>query len=520
MRLIAILLAALSALLTTAAHAEPADIAAASRGVVRVVLIARAGDRIALQGHGTGVAVAPDLILTNAHVVEAAEEFDVVRIGVVPPQGKGGWFARIVAIDHRRDLALIKLAETGKVPPLSLFTGPVADGEDVYAVGYPGNVDLAQGLNAADIVSPTSPVKTHGNVSTGRSSKAFDTILHTAPIGAGNSGGPLLDGCGRVLGINSFGTEAASGADSEFYFAVSMREISRFLMQAGIRAQTTGIACRSIADLDRAEAARQAGARTHLDEQTRAAAEKRAADLERARREAQAQVISARDNFMALAGLALLLATVALGATFYLRTRDKRREAKLAAVAAGALLIGAVAAWSARPGIAEIEERAQKMVAPPASPSPAPSASSASPQGNYLCVLDPERSRVTVSQVTDVPFSWTAQGCVNGRTQYGLSANGWSRTLVPNEEQTVTVTNFDPETATYKTERYLLDLDTMQKLRAERAKFSAPSCGAGEEAARKLGDAEMALKALLPSEPNERMVYRCSAQQAPAPGRQ
>ena len=67
-------------------------------------------------------------------------------------------------------------------------------------------------------------------------------------------------------------------------------------------------------------------------------------------------------------------------------------------------------------------------------------------------------------------------------------------------------------TGTYKTQRYLLDLETMQRLRAERAKFEAPACGADEAAARRLGDAEAALKALLPAEPNERMVYKCNVQ--------
>ncbi len=516
-RLISLMACLLAALSAVTARAEPADIAAASRSVVRVVLIARSGNNVALQGHGSGVAIGPNLVLTNAHVVESAEEFDAVRIGVVPPQGKGGWFARIVAIDHRRDLALIRLTESGNVPPAALFTGPVNDGEDVYAVGYPGNVDLAQGLNAGDIVSPTSPVKTHGNVSSGRSSKAFDTLLHTAPIGAGNSGGPLLDGCGRVVGINSFGTEAASGADSTFYFAVSMREIMRFLMEAGVQVQSTGIACRSIADLDRAEAERQAGNRAQSDEAARAAADKRAADLDRARLQAQGEVISARDNYMALAGLALLLAVLATGASFHFRPRGKTRQANLAAVATGVLLLGAILAWMARPAISEIEERALKLVEPSPGPSGSATPAAGSTSGTYLCVLDPDRSRVTVSPVTDVPFSWTADGCINGRTLYGLTARGWSRTLVPREEQTVTVTNFDPASGVYKTERYLLDFDAMQKVRAERARFEAPACGAGEEAARRLGDAESALKALLPAEPNERMVYRCSRQAGPVP---
>ncbi|MEO0033207.1 MAG: hypothetical protein RIS94_2965, partial [Pseudomonadota bacterium] len=201
-------------LLSRAALADPADIAAASRGVVRVVLVQSDGTNARLVGHGTGFAIAPDLVLTNAHVVQDLRQDDTLIAGVVPPQGRGGYPARIVAFSPGNDLALLKVGEGGRLPALSLFPGPVTDGEEVAAVGYPGNVDLAQGLSLGDLVSPQEAVKTRGYVSAGRSSRQYDTILHTAPIGAGNSGGPLLDSCGRVIGVNSFGTISDNGTDS------------------------------------------------------------------------------------------------------------------------------------------------------------------------------------------------------------------------------------------------------------------------------------------------------------------
>ena len=240
-RIFTLIAVAFAALFTAPLRADPADIAAASRSVVRVVLVSDDGGSTELVGHGSGIAVAPDLIVTNAHVVEPAQEMDEIRIGVVPSQGRTGWFAEVVAFSSRNDLALLKLVERGaSLPPATLYTGAVADGADIFAIGYPGNVDMAQGLNLAEMMSPTTPVKTRGNVSAGRSSKAFDTILHTAPIGAGNSGGPLLDTCGRVIGVNSFGTMAQDG-DSEFYFAVSTREIMRFLNAAKVQPRVTGV---------------------------------------------------------------------------------------------------------------------------------------------------------------------------------------------------------------------------------------------------------------------------------------
>lgn len=499
-RLLAAIAALLAIIAASTAYADPADIAATSRSVVRVVLIGEEEGELGLVGHGSGVAVAPDTILTNAHVIEAAEEDDRIRIGIVPSQGKGGWFARVLAVSRGNDLALLKLTEPGSLPVATLFTGAVTDGEDVFAVGYPGGVDLAQGFSMNDMVTPATPVKTRGTVSAGRSSKQFDTILHTAPIGAGNSGGPLLDTCGRVIGVNSFGT-LSDGSDSEFFFAVSMREIARFLLRSQVKAPTTGAPCRSIADADRAEAERLAGQR----EQSAAAERTAAAAQAKAERQAQLEVIGERENGMALAGIALMLALVAGGSAFMLAQKERKRETWIAAALGALLTIGAAVAWMARPSLTEIDSRAAELVAKGDAKAAAPTAAS----GELVCVLDTSRSRVTVSDTSDVPLTWSESGCVNQRSQYGLGTDGWSRVLVPNGEDTVTVASFDPATGAYRTDRYLLGIDDMARLRAQREKLVAPACGAGEKAARKLGADQAALTALLPATPNERLVYNC-----------
>jgi len=508
--LFVLLLAVPLALLPVRAVADPSDIAAASRSVVRVVLISRTAEGVALIGHGSGLVVAPDLVLTNAHVVAPLAENPNMRAGIVPSQGKSGYFAKIVAFSPRNDLALLRLAEKGSLVPATLFTGAVTDGEDVYAVGYPGNVDQAQGLNPADLMSPVAPVKTRGAVSAGRTSKGFETILHTAPIGSGNSGGPLLDACGRVIGTNSFGTSSETSADSEFYFAISMREIMRFLTKAGVNVRATGEPCRSLADLDAAERERQAGARALSEEQQRAIEARRSAALQAATRQAEMEVIASRENHLALSGLALLLAMASGAAAIWLAPQaNRRRERQAAIVACGLLLLLVPVAWFTRPSIAGIDDRAHEIVAE-ASEGAAPQASAPpASEAAYTCVFNPQRSRVTVSETADVQLSWSADGCVNGRTQYGLGANGWSKVLAPNGEDAVTIAAFDPATRTYRQDRFLLDMDTMAEVRAERGKYPAPACGAGEAEARKLGDAQAAVRALLPAQPNERMIYDC-----------
>ncbi|MBW8784561.1 MAG: trypsin-like peptidase domain-containing protein [Novosphingobium sp.] len=510
MRFVLAAIALMWALLVPAAvQADPADIAAASRSVVRVVLIDQTDGQVALIGYGSGFAVTPDLIVTNAHVVAPLAGNPTMRVGVVPPQGKSGYFAKVVAYSPGNDLALLKLTEAGTLVPATLYAGPVDDGADVYAIGYPGNVDMAQGLSMADLMAPTTPVKTRGSVSAGRTSKSFDTILHTAPIGSGNSGGPLLDLCGRVIGANSFGTASANTTDSPFYFAVSMREITRFLHDAGVTARISGEPCRSLADLDRADAERLAQARALTDQQARDAAAHRDAALEAATRQAELEVIASRENHLALAGFALLLALVAAGAAVWFAQQGRPRERSAALAAAAVLVIAAFVAWLTRPAISAIDDRAHELVAKAQPSEPAAVPSPGASESNLICVFDPPRSRVTVSDTADVPLDWRADGCVNGRTQYGLAGGTWSRILVPGSEDTVSIANFDPASQTYRTERYLLDQETMQKLRANRAKFKAPSCGADPPAVQAFGEAQQAMRALLPASPNERLVYAC-----------
>src|SRR3546814_17485150 len=91
-------------------------------------------------------------------------------------------------------------------------------------------------LDSGVIVRRRPPVKRRGFNSGTRPSRQFDTLLHTAPLARGNSGGPLLDNCGRVLGVNSFGA-TSDGTDAEFYFAVSTRELIPFLRANGIEAR-------------------------------------------------------------------------------------------------------------------------------------------------------------------------------------------------------------------------------------------------------------------------------------------
>src|SRR3546814_12327329 len=84
-------------------------------------------------GHGSGIAVTPTRILTNAHVVESAAKYPRnVALGVVPSEGQKSYPGKLIAIDTARDLALIEMEE-GRVPSAAVYTGPLESGADVVA---------------------------------------------------------------------------------------------------------------------------------------------------------------------------------------------------------------------------------------------------------------------------------------------------------------------------------------------------------------------------------------------------
>jgi S1-C subfamily serine protease len=139
-----------------------------------------------LSATGSGAVVGSgDIVLTNAHVVSHCS-----RVSVRSPDGKEA-DAKKQAVDQRNDLALLRTP--GVVgTPLSLRLQPaVRTGEDVIVLGYPLHGVLADQLNVT--TGTISALAGLGN----------DARLYqiTAPVQPGNSGGPLLDASGALLGL-------------------------------------------------------------------------------------------------------------------------------------------------------------------------------------------------------------------------------------------------------------------------------------------------------------------------------
>ena len=500
------MVALLTLCLPAFASADQADVDAAARGVVRVVIIGTDGREVYPVSHGSGFAVTSDTIITNAHVVREALLDDTLTIAVVPSEGDEAEYAKAISVDPRTDLALIRINGPLRLPRLTIAGRTDPDSGEVSSVGYPMNVDRAQGLEIGDIFKSQPPVKSRGFISGARPARQFDSILHTAPIARGNSGGPLLDGCGRVIGVNSFGADS-EGGDAEFYFAVSTRELLPFLRKNGIEPSVNSLPCRSMAELDAAERDRmereQAEARRALMERTNTLSRQR----ERAQLEAEIAVMTERENAMAIAALLLILSLASGFVAWQSRAEGNERRMMIAGTVSGLALLGALGFWFTRPGLADIDGRVAATMQGSEDDDPADPA--LADGGTMICSLVESRSRVTSAMTDDVEFGWAEGGCVNERTQYGLSAGDWTRVLVPDDEDAVSVNRYDPATRTFRTDRYLLSRSAMANARAERSKYSPPKCGE-ENAAARLGDMQAAVIGLLPNAPNERLVYSCN----------
>jgi S1-C subfamily serine protease len=164
-----------------------------SLGPAVVSVDVRRGKRGGPDGAGSGVIVTPDgFALTNSHVVAGSRELRV--------RGSTGESApaAVIGDDPATDLALIKvdLAALGEVGVGKVDgTARVRPGQLVVAIGNP--------LGFASTVS-AGVVSALGRSLRGQDSRLIDGVIqHTAPLNPGNSGGPLADARGRIVGINT-----------------------------------------------------------------------------------------------------------------------------------------------------------------------------------------------------------------------------------------------------------------------------------------------------------------------------
>ena len=190
------------------------ELSRVERSVVRVINQSQGGG-----GSGTVINANGD-VLTNRHVTEGSRRLFVISEFSTEPQP-----ARIVWESADKDLAVIRVLGLD-LPAATLFSGELKKTAVVRAIGYPGVSDM--GSMALD-----------ATVTPGEISRIFPSpqtdwnvtiVQHTAGINSGNSGGPLFDNCGRVVGVNTAGPNRDS---EDTNWASHIKEAINLLRQHG-----------------------------------------------------------------------------------------------------------------------------------------------------------------------------------------------------------------------------------------------------------------------------------------------
>ncbi|MCU1320483.1 MAG: peptidase and chymotrypsin/Hap [Acidobacteriaceae bacterium] len=158
------------------------------------------------QGQGSGFILNKDgLILTNNHVIGNAQKVEVKL------SDKHTYKAQVIGVDEGHDLALLKIVAPGLVPATLSESQGLMVGQRVYAIGNPFGL---QGTMTRGIISAIRSIKgPNGN-------PIEDAIQTDAAVNPGNSGGPLLNSKGEVIGITTLIANNGADQSSGIGFAI------------------------------------------------------------------------------------------------------------------------------------------------------------------------------------------------------------------------------------------------------------------------------------------------------------
>lgn len=184
----------------TAPETLPPHLAQIADGLRQVTVEVAAGD-----GGGAGVLWAPDIVVTNLHVLRGRD----VRVRLADDRR---FDARVIAGDRRADLAVIRMPRAGVPPALVTDSETLRVGSVVVALGHP--LGLRRTLTAG-VVHAIAALIPGGR-------RWIQADVRLAP---GNSGGPLADSAGRVVGINTM-------IAGRLALAIPINEVRRFVAAA------------------------------------------------------------------------------------------------------------------------------------------------------------------------------------------------------------------------------------------------------------------------------------------------
>jgi S1-C subfamily serine protease len=516
-----------------AAQSQPSALEAAERSVVRVISVSvdQAGQVTDVE-EGSGFFVAPGKVVTNDHVVAGATGAALVRVFVIPERdtGERRQETSATAAWPQADLALLSVPAIA-APALTIATTVPGKDSTVHALGYPGVTDAIRQLSLEAVLAPGEPYVTPGAVAltsrTAPGGGAFETIFHTAPINPGNSGGPLIDACGRVIGVNAWvgsGAVADNGQIDTYqgqFAAVGASVVAQFLAAQGVAVSVDATACKP--PLDAAIETRLAAAEASI-----AAEAKARADFE-----ARYAAREGRDRLI-LIGIVALVALAAAGIAVLAAMRGRsggadraqpvvpRNKAKPPGAPArgvpmpvvAVLLVAAIAIAG---GLAWIVSRGAGGMQPPAAAAPGASATPAASRFEVTCqavaAAGASAGAATTTGFTIEP----GRACINGRTPYERSAAGFSRVITSEASATVSSLTISADLTRFERRDFVLGKEEFAALRDALGAAAAPRCdgppdpAADRRAEARLAAIRVAATPFMQGEGARRFAWRCTA---------
>jgi len=169
------------------------------------------------QSIGSGFAVGENCIVTNAHVISNKKQISVVTYEGTEYQ------ASLIGMNEIEDIAVLVVVDDVKFPYITMADlSDMKIGDDIYAIGAPKG--MAYTLTKGSISAKERIIGSHS------------FIQIDAPINEGNSGGPLLNETGAVLGMNTLKMSDSEGLG----LAIPIQRVCEYLRSLGLELHTNG----------------------------------------------------------------------------------------------------------------------------------------------------------------------------------------------------------------------------------------------------------------------------------------
>lgn len=525
------------------------------QSVVRVLVVYRGfgGAPLDTVGMGSGFVVAPGYIVTNYHVVEVPPEASSADIYIVPHKDSGAGYQQVQLVKPwiEGDLALLQ-AKGLKIAPLRLHLTPYKN-ERVVAMGYPDVTDHLLNRSGTALLEPADAYVTQGSIalfaSTNPDGSRVDTLFHTAPINHGNSGGPLLDECGQVVGINTWTAPSTVSAGGDLdvaagqFVATHVSALNTFLASTGVQPLVSTGPCYAKTEdeivkddaLTRALAAASQAQQVRLDEQKKAEGDR--AVMERLQLAAM----------VVLSALVLILIGLIVRREMRHRADSHHKEWDApTAYSAETVPDKTKVAKPERAKPIKAEKTPKKAVKHPIpwgwmllglavaavviaflikdrdiykrlSPTKTPAAAVSLGSVHMACVVDKGASSAMLQGAGPIDFEFDAvHACVSGRTPYERQSNGSLVRYATNESTPVIARiELSADGTTFQSSDYRLDPEVYKTYLAQKTALGSLRCslrdnaGATAALAENLAKVRGLSQSVMTMDPETHTVWRC-----------